>query len=133
MKVSADGADLFFKEGQRSAINANKSITVMKREVREQSLRTKRRIQIEMPIDTGRARASWGAQVPLPPAEPTDGIWEIKDRGKTIIQGSNVPYIENLNEGSSQQSPAGFLDAAEEDAQAELSINIEGQLISIWR
>ena len=49
-------------------------------------------------------------------AEPGDAVWEEKDNGLTIVQGSNVPYIEDLNAGHSKQAPAGFLDRAEEHA-----------------
>jgi hypothetical protein len=37
-------------------------------------------------------------------------------RGQTIHVGNNVPYIARLNAGWSQQSPAGFVDDATQEA-----------------
>lgn len=77
--------------------------------VRVVSFRVETRVKEEMPVDTGRARASWGHQTD--PAEPGDGIWNEDARSMSIEQGSNVEYIEALNEGHSRQAPAGFIDA----------------------
>jgi hypothetical protein len=54
------------------------------------------------------------------PALPSDGIWEVRSDGFAITQGSNVPYIANLNDGSSQQASAGFIDLAAQEAQDDL-------------
>lgn len=83
-----------------------------------------------MPVDTGRARASWGHFTPgdvrnNPDANAGDAIWDdLKDGGMTITQGTNVEYVEGLNAGHSQQAPAGFLDAAEDAAQRALDREI---------
>ena len=47
------------------------------------------------PIDTGRARASWDLE------KGADGIFRIKN---------SVPYIKELNEGSSKQAPSHFIE-----------------------
>lgn len=73
--------------------------------VKATSLQTMRRVKETTPIDTGRARASWGSD-----------IWIESDGGKTIEQGSNVPYFQRLNEGWSKQAPAGFVEIAVEQA-----------------
>lgn len=94
--------------------------------VREASFAVEKRVKIEMPVDTGRARASWGHWQagdlfsPNKDAGPDDALWEEQDDGLTIVQGSNVPYIEMLNNGHSRQAPAGFLDAAQLTGQVEL-------------
>ncbi len=95
------------------------------RATREASLAVEKRIKIEMPVDSGRARSSWGhwsAEMVKPnhDASPADAVWREEDDGLTIVQGSNVPYIEALNNGHSAQAPAGFLDTAQLTGQVEL-------------
>lgn len=85
------------------------------------------------PVDTGWARANWvpsigvkiettapaapeGSDVAAASARQGAGKAEIVTgyflrRGKIHIS-NNVPYIIRLNEGSSQQAPAGFVQAA---------------------
>src|SRR5688572_26792871 len=77
--------------------------------LRAVSLRVMRRIKGDMPVDKGRARASWGKwsagdlrELTLQ-AGPHDAIWE--QSGDQVTQGSAVPYIEALNAGHSQQAP----------------------------
>jgi len=86
-----------------------------------------------MPVDTGRARASWGHWTPgdirgNKNAGSSDAVWNVTDGGLSITQGSNVRYIGLLNEGHSKQAPAGFLDRAEIRAQ-ELLDSILDDLI----
>lgn len=90
--------------------------------VRAASFAVEKRVKVEMPVDTGRARASWGHWTPgdvVKPQDPngmrsrkTDAHWVARDGGLTVEQGSNVRYIPALNEGHSQQAPAGFIDKA---------------------
>lgn len=87
-------------------------------QVRRQSFALERRVKIRMPVDTGRARASWAHSTP--PADPDDGIWEENERELWIEQGSKVQYIQRLNEGWSRQAPAGFIDAERMMAQRDL-------------
>jgi hypothetical protein len=74
-----------------------------------------------MPVDTGRARASWGHWTPgdlrmgIKGASSRDATWKEAMRDLSITQGSNVAYIGALNDGHSQQAPAGFLDVAERE------------------
>jgi hypothetical protein len=91
-------------------------------------------VQGQMPIDTGWASIRFG--------DPNwNGVWEDKDAGLTVELGSDLDdnpainpmtgrkvtyeYIRKLNEGSSQQAPAGFLDAATERAELRLSDRLE--------
>lgn len=79
--------------------------------VRKASFACEREIKLRMPVDKGRARASWGHS--QAPAAPADSIWVEEPYKLTITQGSRVEYISELNEGSSQQAPAGFIDTTE--------------------
>lgn len=81
-------------------------------------------IQEAMPVDTGWAQARWG--------EPMyGGVWEFEDNGLSLTQGSDIEpyeYIERLNEGSSQQAPAGFIDTAAARGGLKLEANLSSEL-----
>lgn len=84
--------------------------------LRVTSMELVRAIKGDMPVDSGRARSSWGQwspediAKPNDEAKPSDAHYE-EDKGDlSIEQGSNVPYISKLNDGHSQQAPAGFID-----------------------
>lgn len=79
------------------------------------------------PVDTGWARANWvprigepfrgtaGTRENVSQSEQGSGIAAVL--GYTLVRGrvyisNNVPYIGRLNDGSSQQAPAGFVEAA---------------------
>lgn len=83
------------------------------------------------PVDTGWARANWiisvGATLGVPIGPPGVAGVEIAEvfqrqslanlfltsiQGQPIFLENNVPYIDVLNEGSSAQAPAGFVQAA---------------------
>lgn len=86
---------------------------------------TRDKVKEWMPVDTGAARARWGSQV------GAAGIWRIEDDGNTITQGASLEpyeYIERLNEGWSQQAPAGFLDSAAQYAEYRLIDNLEKEM-----
>jgi hypothetical protein len=76
-------------------------------------------IKSTMPVDTGRAKAGWGTYTPedLTRSDPknvslpSDAVWIVSPKGWSIRQGTRVPYTVYLNEGHSQQAPAGFIDA----------------------
>ena len=84
------------------------------------SFAVEKRVKLEMPVDTGRARASWGhwtaADLVLGrkgnDAGPGDSVWREEAGGLSITQGSNVEYVEALNSGHSRQRAAGFIDRA---------------------
>ena len=85
--------------------------------VMNKALKVLSQVKIAMPVDTGAARARWG----VPGA--SGGLWEVLDDGLTVIQGAQLEpfeYIERLNEGSSMQAPAGFLDTIGYKAEEEL-------------
>lgn len=93
--------------------------------------RTVYKVKDAMPVDTGFARAIWGFFTPehvvnhLKLAQSNRlgaSIWKVTDRGLTIEQGAAIDphnYINELNEGTSQQAPRMFLDTiAEQEATA---------------
>jgi hypothetical protein len=88
------------------------SVIFARRTVKASSFALEKRIKREMPVDTGRARASWG--------HGKESIWKESDGGLAIEQGSNVDYIVYLNRGHSQQAPAGFIDRAFVVAEFEM-------------
>lgn len=93
-------------------------------EILEVSQMVQNLIQGDMPVDTGWAQSRWG--------EPDyGGIWEESDDGWEIKQGSSIEpyeYIIALNEGSSSQAPAGFIDSAAAWGQEQAVIGIEQKL-----
>ena len=130
MRITTDARAL--REERRYTEQQAKTIVLRcKTRLRETSLAIERRVKDAMPVDTGRARASWGhwtqgdLRKHAQGAGPGDAVWEPKDDGLTIVQGSNVSYIEQLNAGTSRQAPAGFLDAAEEHAMLVLDKHID--------
>ena len=89
-----------------------------------------RRLVLKTPVDTGRARANWLASVGQPSSEvsgredPT-GAAAISQAANEITRAqffpviylnNNLPYIGALNAGSSQQAPAGFVEASINEA-----------------
>ena len=118
--LTLEGFDELLKDARR----ASKTITgEAQRILREISFAGEVRIKRDMPVDKGRARASWGhwdSSANSPDSTPADAHYEEMDAGLTIVQGSNVPYIEQLNEGHSQQAPAGFIDDAWLKMEVEL-------------
>jgi hypothetical protein len=107
----------------------------IKAQLRAVSFALERRIKVEMPVDTGRARASWGHWTPVRAMDfegtPRDAVWEEETGGLAITQGSTVEYIEVLNAGRSTQAPRGFLDLAERWALEELDKEID-EIMRLW-
>lgn len=78
------------------------------------------------PVDTGRARSNWQASVGTPKGgtrgvqEPFSLIIEAKaefeasriQKFPVLFIANNLPYIQRLNDGWSQQAPAGFVERA---------------------
>jgi len=81
------------------------------------------KVEIAMPVDTGWAQARWGNPEMY-------GFWEVSDDGLQIEQGSDLSmidkyeYIIRLNEGSSQQAPAGFIDVLAENGGDKLEAQL---------
>lgn len=129
MKVEFDGR-AFTKEQQFAASLSPRWRKRVWARVRVVSFDAERYIKIRMPVDTGRARASWGHSTA--PASPADGIWHEDVDALALTQGSRVEYIEYLNQGSSTQAPAGFIDAEKARAERNLAAGIEDDLAQEW-
>ncbi len=108
-----------------------------------------RRIVIEVsdglaentPVDTGRAAGSWGIELDQPGTfEQPESFSGGREAGQAAVKQqqaklaefdsspyrqvwitNNLPYIQSLNEGHSQQAPVGFVEI--QVAQAEANIN----------
>ena len=130
MKYSVNYRDLT-DEQKASAQRIPKMVRGIKDAVRKVSFAVERTVKQAMPVDTGRARASWGHWTPALLRNQAGGdaagaaVWEVKDDGFTIEQGSNLEYIDALNDGHSSQAPAGFLDMAEERGSKALEDEID--------
>lgn len=113
--------------------------------LRKAALDVEARVKRAMPVDTGRARASfgtWDDHIKLGKAglkknrvrfraaysrawnqalsaSPADSIHQEDEAGLRIVVGSNLPYIEFLNSGSyaKRQAPVGFIDMAVYEAE----------------
>jgi hypothetical protein len=79
------------------------------------------------PVDTGHARINWTPTVAAPArgeiegADPSSAVDPVvalgpASPGDIMFITNNVPYIRRLNEGSSPQAPAGFVEKAVERA-----------------
>jgi hypothetical protein len=110
--VSFDGSQLQNYATTQAPQLKSKLRVIAWTEVRKGAFEAERRVKVAMPVLTGRARASWGHSAP--PALPGDGIWIEDEDSLTITEGTRVDYVQHLNEGSSRQAPAGFIDAIAE-------------------
>jgi len=100
----------------------------------ELAIETRRRIAIRTPKRTGRAAGSWNASVGTPDyttQPPTfnnvTGSVEAGrvnlsgySLGRTIYVSNGIPYISDLNHGSSRQAPAGFVEATAQEVHVAL-------------
>ena len=122
IKVRVEGDTEVMRSLERAPLEIKKRAQQV---IRAASFALERRIKKEMPVDTGRARSNWGHWTPAAkfgsiPANDNDSVWEEADGGLTIAQGTNLEYVQNLNEGSSSQAPRGFIDKAADAAQRAL-------------
>lgn len=87
-----------------------------------------RQLTISTPVDTGRARWGWFVTVGSPSTEiPPEGQYSIPDvtsranvsvsADVTAYIANNVPYIVELNGGSSKQQPARFAERSAASGQ----------------
>lgn len=114
---------------------------VTKVEVLNESNQAEEKIKEAMPVDTGRARTGWGHYTPglmvydkpSNPSTPADSVWEVGNEGLTITQGTTVPYTPGLNEGSSRQAAAGFVDAIALLALEDLETAVTNEAERLWR
>lgn len=98
--------------------------------VRQVTLAVAATVVKRTPVDTGRAKGNWQANLgapaagalPKPPGGPAQAVNRAMERANEVAAAyrggvdvhitNNLPYIQRLNEGSSDQAPAGFVEAA---------------------
>lgn len=114
-----DLADWMEKTGKRLEIRASEMVG-------EMALAAGAEVAIQTPVDTGRARANWFAGTTDEPGKITDDVDKTAHLsiqritaaatgvkpGESIFVFNNLPYINRLNEGSSDQAPSGFVEKA---------------------
>tara|TARA_R110000796_G_scaffold19198_4_gene57529 strand:+ start:1120 stop:1530 length:411 start_codon:yes stop_codon:yes gene_type:complete len=118
-------------------VKTERNLTQVGRKV---ALEMFKRVIYKTPVDTGRARANWQVTI----GSQASGTVEIDDKsggatmskataasagfkaGDTIYLTNNLPYIRKLEEGSSQQAPAGMVAlTVQEFAAVVKSIGLE--------
>jgi hypothetical protein len=123
---------------KRMQIRADRFGKNVDRIARRAALAIDQTLVLATPVDTGRARSNWRAQVGSPPSGTIQpyvpgsklGIGEQANAAAAIQQAAgqvaswrpstevplfisnNVAYIGKLNEGSSKQAPANFVEQA---------------------
>lgn len=121
---------------RRIKIQAHKMEENTNKMVRATALAIDQIVVTETPVDTGRARSNWIVALGSPARNTIEpyskgenlGKGEQANRGAAIAQGSavigtrrlgqdiyisnNLPYIGKLNDGTSAQAPAGFIEKA---------------------
>lgn len=160
MKLTVDARQLT-EENKRNVDLLRFSSKELWKIVRAVSFAIEREIKqhggkFSMPRDTGRAAASWGHWDPgmlrrmtvttgggeklsVTRAEwannlpgPDDAHWKEDEWDLSVEQGSNVEYVQYLNEGHSSQATAGFLNRAEEHAQKILEKRVDEFIDRYW-
>lgn len=105
---------------QLDAAYKRKVLDNLEKTVRAVALVVDAELVAATPVDTGRARANWNPSLNEPDTtirepnqkkaiSPIAAAFKLTD---TILISNNLPYIKRLNEGSSKQAPAGFVDMA---------------------
>ena len=121
----ADDLETFAKNIRKIGQNIPKNASAA---VRTLALKINQTLILSTPVKTGRARNNWFASISVPSEEVTDkknydpsGAARIQENQseinlvqpeQSIYISNNLPYISKLNEGSSAQAPAGFVEAA---------------------
>ena len=76
----------------------------------------------QTPVDSGRAKGNWQPTINSPASGTTGDLGEVSigktgavaaklKLGDTFYLVNNLPYIKRLNDGWSDQAPAGFVDS----------------------
>lgn len=104
-------------------MSAKDQIAAINKRTKQKILRTFRgtalsmfgRVVTRTPVDTGRARGNWQSSInrPLETIDPsTEGYATTVAQaqlGDSIFFINNLPYIKKLEDGSSDQAPAGMV------------------------
>jgi hypothetical protein len=123
MKVVIDDSQLQ-KLIKETSIAERGAVIFARKVVKASSFALEKRVKLEMPVDFGVARASWGhwkGNIRSGHRTIEGGpIWKEEDGGLAIEQGTSVEYVTYLNRGHSSQAPAGFIDRAFVVAEFEM-------------
>ena len=106
MKITVDASSLK-SEANRANLYKGFFEQISRDVIMKHAFKSVRRMKIAMPVDTGAARGRWGT-----PGAP-GGVFRVSNDKLTIETGAELEpfeYIQRLNEGSSRQAPAGFID-----------------------
>lgn len=132
----ARSLDIF---SRRMNVLANRLVSGADRLTRKVALVADQVIVSETPVDTGRAKSNWIVNLDAPASDTieayapgeqgtTEGqnIQAALDQGSTVIANyrtgseihitNNLSYIQPLNDGSSDQAPANFVETAIQEA-----------------
>lgn len=120
----------------RIRVRADRVSDNVGRTVRKTALAVDQAVVLSTPVDTGRARSNWRVSLGsrprgvINPYSPGSGLGRGEQQnaqaamaqaaaavaqrrdGQDIYISNNVPYIGKLNDGSSRQAPAGFVQQA---------------------
>ncbi len=113
--------------GRRVEVNSNKTVV-------KAALLINQAVVSGTPVDTGQARGGWLVGINSAPSEvseeldPSGGATISRNESKirrvrgdqTVHIVNNVGHIGFLNDGSSSQAPAGFVEAAVNQAQNQI-------------
>lgn len=115
--------------------------------IRKISFEAFKRIVLRTPVDTGRARANWGVKVGSPTTYVIEG--EDKSGSATLAAASdgtmawdctgsifltnNIPYVGQLEFGSSTQAPQGMVRLTLEEMQSWIQTNAKKATIGSLR
>lgn len=128
----ANGFGDFNKRMKAHGANVVKNANIIKRKA---ALAVDATVVLATPVDTGRARSNWQVSLNVPITDDRDafapgkagstggtnaqaalnqgkGVIDSAQPGSGIYITNNLPYIGRLNDGSSAQAPAGFVQDA---------------------
>lgn len=111
---------IFAQEMNDLAATVETNVVKLQRAVAEEVVQF---VSMATPVDTGQAAGNWETSINAPVSSWTQGgssaieaISKAKAAlaalgpGQTVYISNNVPYIVELNQGSSKQAPAGFVE-----------------------
>ena len=140
LNTHIEGTDDFQQEVVFSS-DANLAIRDQTWEViQETSKHVRTLIQMRMPVEYGDAAGRWGnpsytMKRPRYGGAAGQGIWQEDRLNMAITQGAELEpyeYIERLNEGSSTQAPAGFIDTAAEEGIDRMTDGLLDAIVHVW-
>ena len=100
------------------ALYQRKVVGTLERKVVNSALYLGGQLKLLTPVLTGAARSNWHMDVGAPSVQIVEAGGDIEPNAqgytidKTIFWSNNLPYIKRLDEGYSQQAPAGMTDDA---------------------